>query len=244
MWFPRLMSIGNTNPNRCHAVTPNTQIPSALNTNASCRWDYDTNERMQLCHKVTYPAALDPVPLLSLGRPNWAKAASAAASGELPGYFLSCVLVHTGGAASGHYFAYVRVDPAGHWFEFNDSIVKRVTEETVLAAAGCEEGAGNIKKMRTPTAYMLVYRAVNGGACASKPSKEVADVVSEGHVARWTGNRHVTRELGTLVHLHSFRAVCVDLWFWPPCHHLCRWCRNIIIHLVFPPCLSPKTGRG
>jgi hypothetical protein len=133
---------------------------------------------------VTYPAVLDPLPLLSLGRPKWAKAPSAAASGELTGYFLSCVLVHTGGAASGHYFAYVRVDPAGDWFEFNDSIVKRVTEETVLAAAGCEVGAGNIKKMRTPTAYMLVYRALDGGGCASEPSKQIADMVGEGRVAR------------------------------------------------------------
>ncbi|ORX71366.1 cysteine proteinase, partial [Linderina pennispora] len=56
-------------------------------------------------------------------------------------YSLYAVLVHAGGTSrSGHYYCFVK-SPAGVWYEMNDSMVRQVSENTVLKQ----------------TAYLLFY---------------------------------------------------------------------------------------
>lgn len=89
-------------------------------------------------------------------------------------YSLSAVLIHSGTAHSGHYFAYVKDCASGTWFEFNDEKVTLLAEdgpemdpsflEGVFGGAVSAAGGG----ASSMSAYGLVYRRVDGAA-ASKP---------------------------------------------------------------------------
>ena len=48
-----------------------------------------------------------------------------------PLYNLTCVLIHSGTCAFGHYFVYVK-QKSGIWFKMNDEEVRPVEEEEVL----------------------------------------------------------------------------------------------------------------
>lgn len=78
-------------------------------------------------------------------------------------YELYAVLVHSGGAAGGHYFAYVKDMDSSQWYNFNDAVVKEIDEETVLAAAGGSNVSGYMSSMAGTCAYMLMYRKVMFG---------------------------------------------------------------------------------
>jgi hypothetical protein len=65
-------------------------------------------------------------------------------------YVLHAIIIHEGEAMSGHYYSYVRDHLSGHWYKFNDHMVKKYknkTEEII------EEGIGS----NTRSAYFLVY---------------------------------------------------------------------------------------
>lgn len=47
-------------------------------------------------------------------------------------YVLYSVLVHSGGAFGGHYYAYVRPNNGDQWVKFNDSVVTEVQKREVL----------------------------------------------------------------------------------------------------------------
>lgn len=49
-------------------------------------------------------------------------------------YDLYAVICHSGSLHGGHYYAYAKHPGTGHWYEFNDSSVSRVDEETVASA--------------------------------------------------------------------------------------------------------------
>jgi hypothetical protein len=88
-------------------------------------------------------------------------------------YSLSAVLIHSGTAYSGHYFAYVKDCTSGTWFEFNDEKV------TLLAEDGPEMDpsffervfGGNVSASGTGSssmsAYGLVYRRVDAATAAT-----------------------------------------------------------------------------
>lgn len=43
-------------------------------------------------------------------------------------YELYSVMIHTGGAFGGHYFAYIRSFEDGKWYNFNDSQVNEILD--------------------------------------------------------------------------------------------------------------------
>jgi ubiquitin carboxyl-terminal hydrolase 47 len=65
-------------------------------------------------------------------------------------YELYAVLVHSGSAIGGHYYAYIKSFDDGNWYNFNDSTVTPITLEDVTKVFG--DGRGSA------TAYMLKYR--------------------------------------------------------------------------------------
>ena len=67
-------------------------------------------------------------------------------------YELFSVLMHSGGALAGHYYAFIRDFSRGAWFKFNDSHVSAVGDAELAAAAGSEDGRAS--------GYMLMYRRV------------------------------------------------------------------------------------
>lgn len=63
---------------------------------------------------------------------------------------MHAILVHEGGADSGHYYAFIFDRKAQIWYRFNDYRVSVETEERVM-----EESFGDLKKKSS--AYGLVY---------------------------------------------------------------------------------------
>lgn len=124
------------------------------------RFTYDpvTWQRMKLSKKVTYPlylnvahlcntSVIDPASVGQNERPN-------VAAGD-HWYELFSVLIHSGGALGGHYYAMCKDVAKNAWFNFNDTEVRAVTEEDALSMSG-QDVAGN--SVSSTNAYMLLYR--------------------------------------------------------------------------------------
>jgi ubiquitin C-terminal hydrolase len=79
-------------------------------------------------------------------------------------YELFSVMIHSGSAFGGHYYAYIRSFERGGWHCFNDSSVRPISEDelkrvygsNVKAAAGNYNGGSS-----SANAYMLMYRRVD-----------------------------------------------------------------------------------
>ena len=71
-------------------------------------------------------------------------------------YELYSIMIHSGGAYGGHYYAYIKSFEDGKWYNFNDSTVKELSsEEDIFKTFGDGSGSGE-------TAYLLMYRRING----------------------------------------------------------------------------------
>lgn len=68
-------------------------------------------------------------------------------------YELYAVLVHSGSAAFGHYYALIKDLDEGEWHEFNDSTVRPIKESELARAFGSGNSSGS--------AYLLLYRRAN-----------------------------------------------------------------------------------
>ena len=104
-------------------------------------WDPDTGNRVKVCDKMEYPESLTPeniTQLMTFGRPagrEWDNTSGAEGCHALggSGYDLFAVLVHVGGTQGGHYYSYIRPTGGEQWVEFNDSVVREVTPQTVFS---------------------------------------------------------------------------------------------------------------
>ena len=76
-------------------------------------------------------------------------------SSGLP-YELFALLMHSGSAMAGHYFAFIKELHTGEWLKFNDSHVSKASEEEIDAATGGKRGGGT-----GPSTHMLFYRKVD-----------------------------------------------------------------------------------
>ncbi len=74
-------------------------------------------------------------------------------------YNLYAILVHTGSAFGGHYFAYIKQN--SKWYNFNDSKVEPISDQELLKTFG-GDGYSN-------TAYMLMYSKVHSFTGAGCP---------------------------------------------------------------------------
>ena len=71
-------------------------------------------------------------------------------------YELYAVLVHSGSASFGHYYALIKDLEHGEWHEFNDSNVKPIKESELQRAWGSATASSSWSS--TSSAYMLLYR--------------------------------------------------------------------------------------
>nr|CCA17629.1 conserved hypothetical protein [Albugo laibachii Nc14] len=80
-------------------------------------------------------------------------------------YELYSVLIHSGSALGGHYYAYIKNFENEKWYNFNDAHVTEITEDDVSGAFGGQSSSnGNRYGYRsnyTTCAYMLMYRLVS-----------------------------------------------------------------------------------
>ncbi|TYZ63241.1 hypothetical protein PybrP1_009432 [[Pythium] brassicae (nom. inval.)] len=114
----------------------------------------------------TWSAAFDPQDMIARNGPHV--------------YELYSVLIHSGSALGGHYYAYIKSFETGQWFNFNDSHVSAISDDelqTAFGGSGSGSGASSYSaRMSYSTcAYMLMYRLVaadknvNAIAAASIP---------------------------------------------------------------------------
>jgi len=69
-------------------------------------------------------------------------------------YELFAVLIHSGGALGGHYYAYIKSFEDGKWYCFNDSTVSEIQAGDVVGAIQSMYGGPGCGA----SAYMLQYR--------------------------------------------------------------------------------------
>lgn len=74
-------------------------------------------------------------------------------------YELYSILIHSGGAGGGHYYAYIKNFVNNKWYKFNDSIVTPVYKGEIETVFG---GKKESFFGGSTTAYMLVYRRMKG----------------------------------------------------------------------------------
>ena len=70
-------------------------------------------------------------------------------------YQLFSILIHSGSAMGGHYYAYIRSFEDGAWYNFNDSHVTRIADAEVTAKIQEMYGGG---ANGATSSYMLQYR--------------------------------------------------------------------------------------
>lgn len=75
-------------------------------------------------------------------------------------YDLFAIMIHSGSASGGHYYAYIKDLESGSWHSFNDQSVSPITQEDISKSFG---GSGAFKSYysgfsSSTNAYMLMYR--------------------------------------------------------------------------------------
>lgn len=75
-------------------------------------------------------------------------------------YELFAIMIHSGSASGGHYYAYIKDFEIGNWYSFNDQTVSSITQEDISRSFG---GSGAFKSYysgfsSSTNAYMLMYR--------------------------------------------------------------------------------------
>ena len=162
-----------------------TKVPYLLSVNLQrFVFDWEREQAVKLQEKVSFPLELDAAQFLIEEQAAAAGGGAAAAgepahsdfgkdgtsvlmrgrshptikvSGKLP-YDLFAILVHSGVAGGGHYYAYIRDFTKDEWFEFNDARVTGPLEVSDIEKAFGGETWRNGYYSTEGTAYMLMYR--------------------------------------------------------------------------------------
>lgn len=74
-------------------------------------------------------------------------------------YELFAIMIHSGSASGGHYYAYIRDFETGDWFCFNDDKVTSITQEDIQKSFG--GGTCGAYYTSSTNAYMMMYRQVD-----------------------------------------------------------------------------------
>ncbi|KAH8365671.1 hypothetical protein KR093_003178 [Drosophila rubida] len=77
-------------------------------------------------------------------------------------YELFAIMIHSGSASGGHYYAYIKEFENHDWFSFNDQNVSSITQEDIQRSFGGPNGSYYSSAYTSSTnAYMLMYRQVD-----------------------------------------------------------------------------------
>ncbi|KAK2720979.1 ubiquitin carboxyl-terminal hydrolase 47-like isoform X2 [Artemia franciscana] len=78
-------------------------------------------------------------------------------------YELFSIMIHSGSASGGHYYAYIKDFRTGLWSCFNDQSVTRVTPEDIEKSYGGASGRSYYSSAYSSStnAYMLIYRQID-----------------------------------------------------------------------------------
>ncbi|XP_066962861.1 ubiquitin carboxyl-terminal hydrolase 47 isoform X2 [Macrobrachium rosenbergii] len=78
-------------------------------------------------------------------------------------YELFSIMVHSGSASGGHYYAYIKDFRTGEWFCFNDQSVSKITYNDIRKTYGGSSTRGGYYSSwsSSANAYMLMYRQIS-----------------------------------------------------------------------------------
>ncbi|XP_053398003.1 ubiquitin carboxyl-terminal hydrolase 47-like isoform X2 [Mercenaria mercenaria] len=79
-------------------------------------------------------------------------------------YELFSIMIHSGSAAGGHYYAYIKCLSDGQWYSFNDQHVSKITYDDIRKTYGgssTTRGYYSSSYASSANAYMLMYRKID-----------------------------------------------------------------------------------
>ena len=74
-------------------------------------------------------------------------------------YELFSIMIHSGSAMGGHYYAYIKCFEDSKWYNFNDSTVKEIEEKEITKVFG-GESTSSWGSSYSANAYLLMYRKI------------------------------------------------------------------------------------
>jgi len=92
-------------------------------------------------------------------------------------YELFSILIHSGSALGGHYYAYIKNWGDNCWYNFNDSSVKAMDEGDIKKTFGGDSKGKSDKYSTGANAYLLVYRRIRPDNLTSVDPSEIPDYV-------------------------------------------------------------------
>jgi len=136
-------------------------------------FDYTTMSRFKLSNTVTFPEILDFKKYLIPDKKDTDESNHQTenekevdeqekqnelkpSDNELTKYELFSIMIHSGSATGGHYYAYIKCFETDQWYNFNDERVTKLDRQDIKKAFGTTNSAYS-----STTAYMLLYRQIN-----------------------------------------------------------------------------------
>lgn len=150
-------------------------------------------------------------------------------------YELFAILIHSGVAMGGHYYAFLQSLYDGGWYEFNDSRVTPIVgglPEAMKLARGSDVGAKG-----GTSAYMLMYRRVDAATPIigvkddiSESVRAIIDAEEKQYAADAARAEQERRTLHFTVHCHALPTFQLQLDLALPVTHLAQ---QILTHYEF-----------
>lgn len=75
-------------------------------------------------------------------------------------YELFSIMIHSGSAMGGHYYAYIKCFEDSKWYNFNDSVVREIEEKEITKVFGGESTTSSWGSSYSANAYLLMYRRI------------------------------------------------------------------------------------
>jgi ubiquitin C-terminal hydrolase len=122
-------------------------------------------------------------------------------------YELFSILIHSGSASSGHYYAYIKSFERDQWFEFNDSTVKPIKDSAIKDVFG-----GTRRDMLGDSyganAYLLCYRRIEQANVNSVSSAEVPE-----HARKAVEEARLKEAQETLARAERYACILVKVFY-------------------------------
>ncbi|XP_055703055.1 ubiquitin carboxyl-terminal hydrolase 47 [Phlebotomus papatasi] len=87
-------------------------------------------------------------------------------------YELFAIMIHSGSASGGHYYAYIKDFESSEWYCFNDQTVTSITQEDIAKSFGGGRALYSGAYSSSINAYMLMYRQIDPQRNTSVMSKD------------------------------------------------------------------------
>jgi ubiquitin carboxyl-terminal hydrolase 47 len=202
-------------------------------------FDYNTLRRIKLNHRITFPDVLDlkefvteckstqnccningvaaPGECCDQVLPSSEQDCSASGEHNLWEYELFSIMVHSGNATGGHYYAYIKSFETGQWYSFNDQLVTKITVEDICSTYGgqTETGTSNYYASTyasSTNAYMLMYRRIDKHSNTSRISVDNFPLHLKAELQKLQDHENVERHL-----LEVERTTCkIKLFLYHP----------------------------